>query len=178
MKRLLSLPTIIIILISSVFAGELFDMDFSDSPKQVQILNEHEGVVLLNKDFEWGRIVIDKIHGQDVDLRVFSSDSKKLVTFATLNAVDEVLQVDINKDNLADFVMDIQSPKNNEITLIVKKLFEDTETPTIIKEGTSQQITGAVINPPKETKSTIFLITGLIVIIGLVSYYIFIRKKR
>ncbi len=180
MRKLLILLVIFIaVSTSSVFAGELFDMDFSENVQQVRVLNEHEGVVLLNKDVEWGVIIINRVHGQKVDLEVFSSDSGKLVSINTLNAVDEVLQVDLNKDHLADFVIDVQAPvKDDEVFLIVKKLFEDAET-AIIDDDAFEHITGsATVESSKKPKLGGFLITSLLMVIGLAGYYMYTKKKK
>tara|TARA_Y100000310_G_C20674613_1_gene812242 strand:- start:418 stop:918 length:501 start_codon:yes stop_codon:yes gene_type:complete len=163
-------------------AGQLFDMDFSTSIQQAQILKEKDGVVLLNNNVELGVIIIDKIHEQNVDLEIFS-DSGKLITFITLSSKDRILQVDIDKDGSTDFVIDIQDPiENNEAIIMVKKGSYDSSqsvtgktTVTTIK-NTPQQITGGAVTQLKGSNLG-FLFAGLVAVVGLVGYYLFTKKK-
>ncbi len=171
---------LIMILILSThiaFAGQLFDMDFSTSIQQTQILKENDAVVLLDNNIERGVIILNKIHEQNVDLAIFS-DSGEVVAYTTLSSKDRILQVDINKDGLTDFIIDVQDPiVNNEARIIVKKGSYDPES-GIGRTDTLQQITGGAVTQLKGSNLIGFLIIAIVAVVGLISYYLFIKKKQ
>ena len=135
---------LILLLVSSVSAGVIYDIDFSENPTQIVILNENDIVRFdfpvrqyENKAFstleekrnskyelnelEQGllvREVNEKSNSTALTLFIYGAETPQYFTLAK----DNMIKVDFERDNIDDLLIRFYEIKGNKVALVLQKI--------------------------------------------------------
>lgn len=174
----------VLILVSSVSAGVIYDIDFSENPTQIVILNEKDMVRFdfpvrqyENKTFstleekretnyileeEEQKLMVREVNEKDnkTALTLFIHDAETPQYFVL--AKDNMIKVDFEKDNIDDLLIRFYEIKGNKVALVLQKIsLENVEKKTRFLERL------------KTNKNIIYYVIG-----GIIILFLILKQKR
>ena len=177
MKKIFLYFLIGLILVQSLNAAEIYEFEsFSESPEQAVFLYERDGIKFSEKNGEHV-ILLEKVKEDSIDLSFFIyKENRGILTLRLGNYVN----VDVDRDFKDDFKVSLK-----DFSFDLKKASIRVEAlPGFYEEtNTNGDISSTLKNEPETTESSILnqlpnqmigiTLTILIIVIGLVIFYLF-----
>ncbi len=185
MKKLLLVW--ILLLVSTVSAGVIYDIDFSENPTQIVILNENDIVRFdfpvrqyenktfssleekRNSKYELKKLeqklmvrdVNEKGNSTALTLFIYGAETPQYFTLAK----DNMIKIDFERDNIDDLIIRFYEIKGNKVALVLQKIsLENVEE----KESFFSKL--------KTNKNVIYYIIGGVIILSLILKQKMIRE--
>ena len=182
MKKLLLLW--IILLVSNASAGIIYDIDFSENPTHIVILNEKDSVRFdfpvrqyenktfstleekRNSKYELNELeqkltvreVNEKSNSTALTLFIYGAETPQYFTLAK----DNMIKVDFERDNIDNLLIRFYEIRGNKITLVLQKLS---------LENVEEKIN--FLDKLKINKNIIYYVIG-----GVIILFLILKQKR